>query len=55
MARHNELGKWGEAVARDYLLTQGYAVGEENIRLAVVGIDTIEHIPDAFLPNLNNR
>lgn len=122
MARHNELGKWGEAVARDYLLTQGYAVGEENIRIAGVEIDfiamrdgyicfvevktrstdfsdpaaavdrrkrsrlvraadsylrsmdvrleprfdiivivgtpenyTIEHIPDAFLPNLNNR
>lgn len=122
MADHNELGKWGEEVARSYLLTQGYAIGGENIRVAGVEIDfiamkdeyicfvevktratdfidpadaidkrkrsrmvraadaymrsydipleprfdlvlvignplnyTVEHIPDAFLPTLNNR
>lgn len=122
MADHNELGKWGEEVARGYLLTQGYAIGGENIRVAGVEIDfiamkdeyicfvevktratdfidpadaidkrkrsrmvraadaymrsydipleprfdlvlvignpmnyTVEHIPDAFLPTLNNR
>lgn len=122
MARHNELGKWGEEVARECLLSQGYAVCGENIRIGGVEIDfiatkdnvicfvevktrstdfvdpveaidhrkrtrmvraadaymrqyeipleprfdivivigapesyTVEHIPDAFLPSLNNR
>lgn len=122
MADHNQLGQWGEQVAKDYLLTQGYAIGGENVRVAGVEIDfiamkddvicfvevktrstdftdpadavdrrkrsrivraadtyirsynipleprfdlvlvignpaayTVEHIPDAFLPNLNNR
>ncbi|MDE6090519.1 MAG: YraN family protein [Duncaniella sp.] len=122
MADHNQLGQWGEQVAKEYLLTQGYAIGGENIRIAGVEIDfiamkddmicfvevktrstdfsdpadavdkrkrarivraadtyirsydvpleprfdlvlvigspasyTIEHIPDAFLPSLNNR
>lgn len=122
MADHNDLGKWGEETARAYLLTQGYAISGENIRVAGVEIDfiamkdeyicfvevktratdftdpanavdnrkrsrltkaadtymraynipleprfdiviiigtplsyTIEHIPDAFIPTLNNR
>lgn len=122
MADHNELGKWGEELARHHLLKQGYAIGGENIRVGGVEIDfiatrddticfvevktrstdfidpieavdnrkrcrmaraanaylqaydipleprfdiiliignplhyTIEHIPDAFLPTLNNR
>lgn len=122
MADHNELGKWGESVARKFLLTQGYAISGENIRIAGSEIDfiamkddnicfvevktratdftdpadaidrckrsrltraadsymnsydipleprfdivlvignpsdfTVEHIPDAFLPTLNNR
>ncbi|MBD5313329.1 MAG: YraN family protein [Bacteroides sp.] len=122
MADHNQLGQWGEQVAKEYLLTQGYAISGENIRIAGVEIDfiamkddmicfvevktrstdfsdpadavdkrkrarivraadtyirsydipleprfdlvlvigspasyTIEHIPDAFLPSLNNR
>ena len=122
MADHNQLGQWGEQVAKEYLLTQGYAIGGENICIAGVEIDfiamkddmicfvevktrstdfsdpadavdkrkrarivraadtyirsydipleprfdlvlvigspasyTIEHIPDAFLPSLNNR
>ena len=41
MAGHNELGKWGERVAREYLLVQGYAVSGENIRVAGVEIDFI--------------
>lgn len=122
MATHNELGRWGEEKARELLLTDGYAVCGENIRIGGVEIDfiatkdnlicfvevktrstdfvdpaeavdsrkrsrlvraadsymrqyeipldprfdivviigspesyTIEHIPDAFLPSLNNR
>lgn len=122
MADHNELGKWGENVAREFLLAQGYAISGENIRIAGSEIDfiamkddnicfvevktratdftdpadaidrrkrsrltraadaymnsydipleprfdivlvignpsdfTVEHIPDAFLPTLNNR
>lgn len=41
MADHNELGKWGESVAREYLLTQGYAISGENIRIAGIEIDFI--------------
>ena len=38
MADHNELGKWGESVAREFLLTQGYAISGENIRIAGSGL-----------------
>lgn len=48
MADHNELGRWGEEVARDYLLTQGYAIGGENIRIAGVEIDFIAMRDDAI-------
>ena len=48
MAVHNELGKWGESVAREYLLTQGYAIGGENIRVAGVEIDFIAMRDDAI-------
>lgn len=41
MARHNELGAWGEKVAREYLLTQGYAIGGENTRIGNYEIDFI--------------
>ena len=41
MADHNELGKWGESVAREFLLTQGYAISGENIRIAGSEIDFI--------------
>lgn len=41
MARHNELGAWGEKVAREYLLTQGYAIGSENTRIGNYEIDFI--------------
>lgn len=41
MALHNELGKWGEQVAREYLLRQGYAIGGENLRIAGVELDFI--------------
>ncbi|MCM1076506.1 MAG: YraN family protein [Bacteroides sp.] len=41
MAEHNDLGQWGEMVAREYLLTQGYAIGGENMRIGGVEIDFI--------------
>lgn len=41
MAEHNEVGKWGEKVARDYFLTQGYAIAGENVRICKVEIDLI--------------
>lgn len=41
MSKHNELGKWGEKVASEYLLTHGYAIGEQNRRFGGVEIDFI--------------
>lgn len=41
MAAHNELGQWGEQLARTHLLAQGYAVMGENIRIGSVEIDFI--------------
>ena len=39
MSEHNELGRWGEAVARDYLLSQGYGIDGVNIRLGRIEVD----------------
>ncbi|MCM1355312.1 MAG: YraN family protein [Staphylococcus sp.] len=41
MASHNELGRWGEEIAREHLLTLGYAISGENMRIAGVEIDFI--------------
>lgn len=41
MAEHNEVGKWGEMVAREYLLTQGYAIMGENVRIGNIEVDII--------------
>lgn len=41
MAGHNELGAWGEKIAREHLLTQGYAIGGENTRVGHYEIDFI--------------
>ena len=41
MALHNELGAWGEKVAREYLLCHGYAIGGENTRIGNYEIDFI--------------
>lgn len=41
MAYHNELGKWGEAVAREYFIASGYAIVAENVRVGNVEIDLI--------------
>lgn len=41
MARHNELGKWGEQLAVDALIDQGYSIVEQNWRLGHLEIDII--------------
>ena len=41
MARHNELGKWGEDLACETLITKGYAIMERNVRLGHNEIDIV--------------
>ena len=41
MARHNELGKWGEDIAVAKLVREGYAIVEKNWRLHHYEIDII--------------
>lgn len=41
MARHNELGKWGEQIAADIITAKGYAIVERNWRLGHYEIDII--------------
>lgn len=41
MARHNDLGKWGETAVADYLAGRGYAIVERNWRLGKIEIDII--------------
>lgn len=41
MAKHNELGKWGEQIAADLLVTKGYAIVERNWRLGHLEVDII--------------
>lgn len=41
MASHNELGKWGEDVAADYLLRQGYTILERDWKSGHRDLDII--------------
>lgn len=41
MAQHNTLGKWGETIAVEYLITLGYAIVETNWRSGHYEIDII--------------
>ena len=41
MARHNQLGKWGEDLACDLLVADGWAIAERNGRLGHLEIDII--------------
>lgn len=41
MARHNDLGKWGEQLAVDLLVTKGYAIAERNWRAGNMEIDIV--------------
>lgn len=41
MARHNELGKIGEHIAAEYLISKGYIIRETNWRLNRLEIDIV--------------
>ena len=41
MASHNELGKWGEDIAADYLQRQGYTIIERNWKSGHRDLDII--------------
>ena len=41
MAQHNQLGKWGEEIACEKLITEGYAICERNWRVGSYEIDII--------------
>lgn len=41
MAQHNELGKKGEQLAVDFLLTKGYTIIERNYRFDKAEVDII--------------
>lgn len=41
MATHNELGKWGEDMAAQYLAGLGYGIFDRNVRIGGYEIDII--------------
>ena len=41
MARHNDIGKWGENLAREFYITQGYAIMDNNTHIGHKEIDII--------------
>lgn len=41
MAQHNDLGQWGEKVAREYLITRGYTIIEQDTRKGHYELDII--------------
>ncbi|NMA73191.1 MAG: YraN family protein [Bacteroidales bacterium] len=46
MALHNQLGKKGEEVAKDYLIHQGYHILESNWRCGRLELDIIADTPN---------
>ncbi|KXB83386.1 TIGR00252 family protein [Prevotella sp. DNF00663] len=46
MAAHNDLGKWGEDYAADYLVREGYDIIERDWRLGGKDIDIVARTPD---------
>lgn len=46
MAAHNELGKWGEEMAAEYLQQKGYRIIERDWRSGARDIDIIAQAPD---------
>lgn len=46
MAAHNELGKWGEEMATEYLQQKGYRIIERDWRSGNRDIDIIAQAPD---------
>ena len=49
MATHNELGKKGEIIAREYLIEQGYRILETNWRFGKAEIDIIAKKDDLLV------
>ena len=47
MAKHNELGKWGEAEAVRFLETKGYAILERDWRFGKRDLDIVALTEDA--------
>lgn len=43
MAKHNELGEWGEQLAQNHLKEKGYAILETNWRLGKLEADIIAY------------
>ena len=41
MARHNDIGRWGEDIAADYLVAGGYAIVGRNLRFGRDEIDIV--------------
>jgi len=41
MAKHNDIGRWGEDVACEWLVANGYAIAERNWRLGHLEVDII--------------
>lgn len=41
MARHNDIGKWGEEIATGLLVTKGYAIVARDIKVGRVELDII--------------
>lgn len=41
MARHNEIGKWGEELAASYLAGQGYVIMQRDFRIGHRDLDIV--------------
>jgi putative endonuclease len=48
MAKHNELGKKGEQLAVDYLISKGYTVVKRNYRFQKAEVDIIAKLKDTL-------
>lgn len=46
MAAHNDLGKWGEEVAAEFLVSKGYTILERDWKIGHRDIDIIARTPD---------
>lgn len=47
MAQHNRLGKDGEQIACEFLISKGYTIRETNWRMGHLEVDIIAHEPAA--------
>lgn len=49
MAKHNDTGKWGEDLARDHLIAQGYAIVDTNARIGHYELDIVAMKDDKII------